>query len=567
MTGALDRQLAADMGRFFDDPLGFVMYAYPWDRDPSLQLVELPMPWAERYRSFYGPDRWACEFLEKIGRLVREHGFKPGGPAVEAIREAIVSGHGIGKSAMVGWLTDWIMSTRPFSKGTVTANTSKQLETKTWAQIAFWTRKCVTGRWFRVSTGRGNMTMRHHEHADDWYCTAQTCDVENSEAFAGQHAANATSFYIFDEASGIDDEIDRVSEGGLTDGEPMKFAFGNGTQNTGWFHRIFNSATGRKRWGRTHIDSREVQITNKKTLQEWIDDYGLDSDFVKVRVRGMFPSMSVKQFISTVDADAARGRNIPPRMYQFAPKVLTLDNSWEGDDEGVIGLRQGLVFKILRTFPKNDNDLDVAHLLAQLEDEHEADAVHIDAGYGTGVYSAGKSWNRDWKLVWFSAESPDPGCLNLRSYMWREMRDWMKQGGAIPDDQVLYDDLIGPQTVPRPDGKIQIEAKKDMKKRDVASPNRADALALSFAYPVAKKVRGLAGQVKAQQSGKRDHNPYENIGAKSNVRTRITQYRGWPTRWQHDQEGDEAARNACAGHHARADGARASAGDAGRQSA
>lgn len=67
------------------------------------------------------------------------------------------------------------------------------------------------------------------------------------------------------------------------------------------------------------------------------------------------------------------------------------------------------------------------------------------------------------------------------------MRDWLKEGGAIPDDNILHDDLIGPETVPRLDGKIQLESKKDMKKRKLPSPNRADALALSFAYPVDKR--------------------------------------------------------------------------------
>jgi hypothetical protein len=172
--------------------------------------------------------------------------------------------------------------------------------------------------------------------------------------------------------------------------------------------------------GHAQIDSRDVQITNKKMLQEWIDDYGIDSDFVKIRVRGMFPSMSAKQFISVKDVDAAIARHLRPEQYDFAPKILTLDNAWEGDDEGVIGLRQGLHYQTLRKFAKNDNDIEIANMLANLEDEHEADAVFIDAGYGTGVYSAGTTLGREWQLVWFSGESPDPGCLNLRAYMWKQ---------------------------------------------------------------------------------------------------------------------------------------------------
>lgn len=479
-----DAMLAEDMARFYGDPLGFVLYAYEWGSDPTLKVVRLPDTYALLYGSEYGPDEWACDFLDQLGREVRSRKFD-GVHAVDAIRMATASGHGIGKSAMTAWLVDWIMSTRPHAKGIVTANTAPQLASKTWAEIAKWTKKCITGHWFDVTTGRGAMRMSHKQHPDSWQCQAQTCDENNSESFAGLHAASSTPFYIFDEASAIPDAISEVAEGGLTDGEPMFFKFGNPTRNSGDFHRCFHGM--RHRWVTRQIDSRTASLTNKSQIQQWIDDYGIDSDFVKVRVRGMFPSMSAKQFISVADVDAAYGLHIPRERYEWAPKILTCDPAWEGDDELVIGLRQGLAFSILRTIPKNDNDMEIANILAHLEDEHQADVVFIDAGYGTGIVSAGRTMGRDWVLVWFAGESSDPGCLNKRAEMWKAARDWLKEGGAIPEDPVLYNDLIGPETVPRADGKIQIESKQDMKKRGLPSPNRADALILSFAHPVTKR--------------------------------------------------------------------------------
>jgi hypothetical protein len=150
-----------------------------------------------------------------------------------------------------------------------------------------------------------------------------------------------------------------------------------------------------------------------------------------------------------------------------------------------------LLFTILRTMAKNDNDMQVATIIADYEDMEKADAVFIDAGYGTGIVSAGKTMKRDWKLVWFGGKVRVKGSLNKRSEMWAAMRDWIKNGGSIPKDQVLYQDLIGPELVPRADGILQLESKKDMKKRHVPSPNRADALALSFAYPV-QATRGVS---------------------------------------------------------------------------
>jgi hypothetical protein len=96
--------------------------------------------------------------------------------------------------------------------------------------------------------------------------------------------------------------------------------------------------------------------------------------------------------------------------------------------------------------------------------------------------------------------------------MWYQMREWLKAGGVIPNDPVLHRDLIGVETVPRLDGKIQLESKKDMKKRKLASPGRADALALSFAYPVtADKLRGVGALAGVQQPKAQDYNPYDQM--------------------------------------------------------
>jgi hypothetical protein len=95
---------------------------------------------------------------------------------------------------------------------------------------------------------------------------------------------------------------------------------------------------------------------------------------------------------------------------------------------------------------------------------------------------------RNWQGVWFSSKAIDAGCFNKRAEMWRDMRDWLKSGGAIPKDNVLRDDLTGIETVPRLDGKILLEPKEALKDRGLPSPNRADALALTFAYPVANKA-------------------------------------------------------------------------------
>jgi len=446
------------------DPLGFVLFAFPWG---SGELKD-------KY-----PDAWQIEILKDVAKGLLT--------VNQAVQIATASGHDIGKSTLVAWLILWAISTLTDTRGIVTANTESQLNTKTWPELAKWHRMSINKHWFDVTATAIYSTNKKHEKT--WRIDAIPWSERNSEAFAGLHNEGKRVVFIMDEASAIPNVIWEVSEGAMFDSgtEIIWAVFGNPTRNTGRFKDCFGRF--KHRWITRQIDSRDCKIPNKQKIQEMIDDYGINSDIVKVRVRGMFPSMSVLQFISTEDVDKAYGRAINPSQYQYAPKILTLDNAWQGDDEGVIGLRQGLVFKIIKPFAKNDNDVQVASMLASYEDAEKADAVFIDAGYGTGVVSCGKSWGRQWRLVWFAEKSLDAGYLNKRGQMWGQMRDWLKDGGCIPNDPVLHADLIGPETVGRTDGKIQLESKKDMKKRGVKSPGRGDALALSFAFPVQQKNR------------------------------------------------------------------------------
>jgi len=462
-----DNEIIAQAAACQYDPFSWAGFAWDWGHDDLSASC--------------GPREWQRDIL----RATRDHLSNPE-TRFQPLQVAVASGHGIGKSALMGQISNWAMSCWDDAKLVCTANTLNQLSTKTVPEISTWFRRSLTSHWFDIQAT--SIKSVDNDHADTWRMDFVPWSQNNTEAFAGLHNKGKIIVLLFDEASKIHDKVWEVAEGALTDEETviLWFVFGNPTQNSGRFRECFRRY--RHRWTTWQIDSRTVPGTNKSKIQQWIDDHGVDSDFVKIRVRGQFPSQSARQFISADDADAARSRVLRPEQFNFAPKIISVDPAWSGDDELVISMRQGLYFKVLQTMAKNDNDMAVAQRIAYLEDEEKADAVFVDAGYGTGIVSGGTTLGRSWQLVWFSGASPDPGCLNLRAYMWREMRDWLKKGGAIdPHDGVLYDDIIGPETVPRMDGKIQLESKEDMKDRGLPSPNRGDSLALTFAAPVAKK--------------------------------------------------------------------------------
>lgn len=456
------------------DPYEFVLYSFEWEKG--------------ELEGFDGPDEWQANILKQIrdGLLTIN----------QAIRIAIASGHGPGKSALVAWLILWALSTHEDTKGVVTANTEAQLKTKTWSELSKWYRLFIAKHWFNLTATSIYSVSPEHERT--WRIDMVAWSEEKTEAFAGLHNQGKRLLIVFDEASAIPDKIWEVTEGALTDKNTqiLWIVCGNPTRNQGRFFECFNKF--RHRWITAQIDSRTARMTNKEEIQKQIDDYGEDSDFCRVRVRGVFPNVSDRQFIPSSYVELARKAKVLESQCAYAAKIISVEPAWTGGDEIVISLRQGNHFRILNTYRKNDDDFQMAGYISTYENIEHADAVFIDFGYGTGIYSAGKQLGKNWILVPFGGASMDAGFVNKRGEMWNSMKQWLKDGGSIPDDPILCAQIIGPEyyvvATGKNAGKIILESKEDMKTRGLESPNRADGLALTFALPVAPKRIGLPGQ-------------------------------------------------------------------------
>jgi hypothetical protein len=480
-----EEHLAVAIMGFSHDPLGYVLYAFPWGQPGTLLENET------------GPDEWQRRILDKIGK--QSSSLKDALDRVQ--RYSRGSGNGIGKSCLVAWLILWGMSTFPDTRGILTANTENQIRTKTWPEVGKWYGLCINRHWFDYT--KTSLASNMPGHDQTWRFDAVPWSQVNPAAFAGLHNKGKRAIIIFDESSEIDDVIWDTQEGALTDEstEIFWFVFGNRTVNTGRFAQTFKEDAAD--WDHECIDSRTVKISNKALLQRWIEKYGINSDFVRVHVLGDEPLSNPDQYIPQPWITDARARALQEKGYNFAPKIISCDPAWSGGDEIVIGFRQGLYFKILEVIAKNDDDVLIANKLARWQDDLGADAGFIDLGYGTGIYSVLKASGREhtWQLVSFGSKSSKPGFLNKRAEMYGDIRDFLQQGGSIPDDQRLAEELSWISTVPRVDGQIQLIDKEDMD----ASPNRADAFALTFAFPVVKKIIGA--EKKKEFTNTKDYDP------------------------------------------------------------
>jgi len=123
----------------------------------------------------------------------------------------------------------------------------------------------------------------------------------------------------------------------------------------------------------------------------------------------------------------------------------------------------------------------------------EPDAVFIDVtGIGWGVYDRLRQLGYGEVLIPVQvgeAAIKDNLYYNKRAEIWGRMRDWLREGGCLPDDRELESDLIGPEYGHDARERVQLERKQDTKKRGLASPDGADSLAITFATPIEPKVR------------------------------------------------------------------------------
>ena len=349
--------------------------------------------------------------------------------------------------------------------------------------------RCVTASWFEVTGER----MYHKQFKESWFCSAQSCREENSEAFAGQHTATSTSFYIFDEASAVPDKIHEVAEGGLTDGEPHFYMFGNPTRSRGAFHKA-TFGVERNRWITRTINSRNCRFSNKQLIEQWRQDRGEDSDFFRVRVLGLPPRADDAQFIDLERVIEAQKRQVT--VLEDEPLIAGVDLAWGGEDSNVARFRRG---KDARSIPPiripgektRDASVMVMKLSELLTEGVKGQKIHTMFVDSAGISGAVAS--RLWDLghrnvveINFGADSPEDKFANMRAYMWGQLKGWLLSG-AIDDHPRLECDLTAPGYGLDKKIRVQLESKVDIKERGLDSPDDADALVLTFARKVVPK--------------------------------------------------------------------------------
>ena len=479
------QSMGATLAGFHNDPLGFVLWAFPWGQAGT--------PLENEY-----PDRWQVAVLEDIRKGLERNEALPPDKRIP-IQIAVASGHGIGKTALMSWINLWFMSTNRNPRIVVTANTFNQLSSKTWSELSKWNDMMIHKHLFTWTATK----YVCNENPSQWKADATPWSKNRSEGFAGTHADAV--LYQFDEASAIDNNIWDVSEGAMTTERCIWIVFGNPTRNTGRFRECFGKF--RHRWITRSIDSRTARKTNKSKIQQWIDDYGLDSDFVRVRVLGKFPRMASNQLMSEEDVDRCQNE-FEAIGYEIYPISICCDVARFGDDLTTVGAYQGKKTHELQGYQKK-NVVETATLVAECYRYHKEQQPHAkihifvdDIGVGGGVTDILKTWGLPVTGVNSGAQADEPEkFINKRAEMWWRGAQAVQHGFELAPEPRLKDDLINIEYCMTATQKIQLEAVKDLKDRGLPSPDFGTNFVLQFAYPLRMVVTDRTAQKTTRAGG------------------------------------------------------------------
>lgn len=483
--------IQAELGDYCDDPLGFVMVAYPWGEGELAGET--------------GPRAHQVKLLEAL----RDHLQNPE-TRYKPFRKSVSSGHGIGKTAEISWITHWGLSTFDDCKVILMAGTGDQLKTKTQPEVAKWFRLGANEPLFEINVT--SIKVQEEGHETTWRADFTTWSEENPQASAGAHNRRKRLIIIYEEASGIPDVIWKTQEGAMTDAdtEIIWIAISQCTRSEGFFYEtVFGNQ--RHRWNPEVIDSRTVEGINVDEINEDIKIYGENSDHVRVRWLGLYPLAGEGKFIDHELVQQAQMRPLP--IFNDSAIVAGVDLSWGGSDDTVIRFRRGLdarsipPIKIRGQYTKNPAVIRerLADILQTKFDGVSVSMMFLDnsgVGGNAGTILAGLlelGFENVMGVNFGDQAIKDKFYVLRRDEMWGGMKDWMRAGGCIDDDSELRTDLQKPILISDREQRIKLEPKELMKKRlakmglDSTSPDDADALALTFALPVtARKVPSAA---------------------------------------------------------------------------
>jgi hypothetical protein len=410
---------------------------------------------------------------------------------VKKIGISIMSGKGTGKDAFASWCIIWFLCCFDDTKVPCTANSGQQLNDVLWAEIGKWLHNSkVQAQKQGFEDSYPNSVLVHqskklyHKENSKWFATPRTINTRASEEEQGETLSGLHSesmMVVVDEASGIPDAVFKPLETTLT--KPFNFVLMifNPTRSYGF--AIDSHGKFREHWVVLHWDSRESENVTEQQIDYMRSKYGEESPAWRAYVVGLPPLSSDDTLIPMDWAMRAIDSELDPD--ENAPIVFGVDVARQGNDKSIILKRKGPRIIEIKQYSKIDT-MELANWVALEIAEDEPEAVYIDViGIGYGVYDRLREMGfcNVYSVNVAESAARNDQFYRLRDELWWKVREKFEKGLiSIPDDDELVGELTRVKYQPEFHSKsvIKIESKSDMKKRGLSSPNKADALCLTY---------------------------------------------------------------------------------------
>ena len=440
------------------------------------------------------PDDWQCELLRAVADP-------------EIRRVSCRSGHGVGKSTAVALAAVWHVLMRVPSKTVVTAPTSAQLFDACFAEMKNIAKRLKPPFDDLLEIKSDRIELK--SQPETTFISCRTSRQEQPEALAGVHADSV--LLLADEASGISPNIFEAASGSMSGHNATTVLTGNPTRNTGFFYDTHNRL--KDDWYTMHVSC----VDSPRVADDFVEDmkkrYSEDSPAYHVRVLGNFPPSEEDTVIPVALIDQAMNNDI--KIHEDTPAIWGLDVARQGSDSSVLAKRQGPIVHPLTVW----RNLDLMQLTGAVKAEYDAienpakrpvEIIVDSNGFGAGVLDRLRELDLPARGLNVSERALQKETyLNLRAELWFKIKSWLEgMDVKLPRDDALWAELAAPRYHFTSSGKLQVESKEAMKKRGVASPDRADAVALclanvhttmaygssatsSWSKPLRREIRGI----------------------------------------------------------------------------
>jgi phage terminase large subunit len=436
-------------------------------------------------------------------------------------RVVVKSANGVGKTYLAADLALWFLYSHRPSIVLTTAPTWRQVRYLLWEEI----KRRFAGA--RIPL-QGKLRVVRLDAGNGSYALGLATD--DAVKFQGFHLTNL--LIIFDEASGIPDEIWEAAEGVAVGGNNKILAIGNPLKASGRFYKVFQGVPA---WKKLTISALEhpnvaegtelipgaVTVESlEERVSEWCEEVGVNggsngnndnaavtpdspitpitpitpmnpdvfewrgrryrpNNLFRARVLGTFPDSDEEALIPLRWIEAAMSR----RLDAVGMKRAAADVARFGDDSTVIGVRIGPVVTRLDV-TRGADTMEVAGRIARLAYDEHPESISVDSiGLGAGVVDRLYELGIDGvEAVNVGLPARDSGRFaNQRAELYWNLRERFRTGDiAIPRDDALCAELAGIRYTHSSKGQIKIESKEEMKRRGQKSPDRADMLAMLF---------------------------------------------------------------------------------------